>query len=360
MVIRTLVVKLLEPWARNHQQRWHAEALQMYGEKVIIRHRWNIKDYAEGRVIRCTSCGAGVRLNERQRIRVLSASSGTFTLAFAGQTTVPIPFDASATEVRTALENLEVNEIGDVVVTGDDIQTRGLIVEFLGQWAYNESIPDLTYDVTGLGGGTLEVFEIQPGSGGQNVQARFAAVYKQSGDSRCPDCYGVGFEGGYEPLIYVTFAMIQDQVQETTHAPAGAMQREEPNAQFSFEPAVEEFDLVARIKSWEGDGVTPKEARGRFILGEVQPVTLRTGPGSPSDSIALHPSNLRTQPEPRNHDWIIGQKAQIHSVPREHPENFVPLTRFEERLVAEGITLRRHWYDRVEVDTPIVTGEEHP
>src|SRR3954470_7225980 len=100
----------------------------MFGERVIVRHRWNIQDYAEGRVARCTSCSAGVRLNEQQRVRVLDATSGTFTLTFAGQTTTAIPWDTSAAELQAALTALEVNTEGDVEVTGTNVGDLGMLV----------------------------------------------------------------------------------------------------------------------------------------------------------------------------------------------------------------------------------------
>src|SRR4030067_2297868 len=130
-----LVVKYLESWSRTHQQRFHAEALQMYGERVIVRHRWNIQDYALGRVARCTACSAGTKLNEQQRVRVLGATAGTFTLTFDGQETSALQWNASAPEVQAALEALEVNAPGDVNVTGEDIGNLGLVVEFKGQWS---------------------------------------------------------------------------------------------------------------------------------------------------------------------------------------------------------------------------------
>src|SRR3990172_8210696 len=179
-----LVVKYVEAWARNHQQRWHSEALQMFGERVVVRHRWNIQDYALGRVGRCTTCSAGVRLNEQQRIRIIGASGGTFTLTFAGQETAALPFDANATQLKEALEALEVNSPGDIQVSGL-ISSPGLTVEFLGQWASVETIPNMTYDTSNLlpVSASLELLQIRPGTGGAAVKDRVAMVYKQAGSS---------------------------------------------------------------------------------------------------------------------------------------------------------------------------------
>lgn len=345
-----LVVKYVEPWARTHQQRWHAEALQMFGERIVVRHRWNIEDYAQGRVKRCSVCSAGVRLNEQQRVRVVGASGGTFTLTFAGQTTAALPFDASPLEIKTALEALEVNSSGDVKVNDGTIGSTGVVVEFLGQWASVDNIPNMTYNTSGLtpGGATVEIVQIRPGTGGRNVQNRVSAVYKQAGDSWCRSCYGVGFEGGFEPLIYVTFALIGDQQQETTRTRTGAMQHQDPKVEFSFEPHVQEFDLMARVHTWEDDNITPKKVAGRFLLREIMPLTLRTGPGTPDDTIALLPADQRTAYQIPNRDWVVGQTGGVEVVPFEHVWNLVPLTRHEERLVEEGIVPTRNWYERGE------------
>lgn len=356
-----LVVKNLEPWAKSHQQRWHAEALQMFGERVVFRHRWNIQDYALGRVARCIACSAGVRLNEKQRIRLSNVESGTFTISFAGQQTAPLPYDVSRSELQDALDNLEVNSPGDIFITGDGIQLDGLTVEFRGNWAYNESIPTMTVDTTSLSSGAIvKINTVQEGSGGTNVEARVSSAYKQAGDSWCTKCFGTGFDGGFEPIIYVTYAIIGDQDQETTRSRSGAIQREDPEAEFSFEPQVQEYDLVARVLAWEEDNITPKRVAGRFMLRDVHPITLRTGPGTPDDSVAIMPESLRTQYQIPTPDWIIGQKCQIEILPYEHVLNLVPLSRYEETLVEEGILTNRRWYERAEAKTGMEVRETHP
>lgn len=334
----------------------------MFGERVVVRHRWNIQDYALGRVKRCSVCSGGVRLNEQQRVRVVGATGGTFTLTFAGQTTDPITWDATPTEVKTALETLEVNSVGDVSVSETSISSPGITVEFLGHWASVETIPDMTYSASGLtpGGSSVEIVQIRQGSGGTNVQERVAAVYKQAGDSWCTSCYGIGFEGGFEPIVYVTYALITDQQQETTRSRTGAIQHEDPTAQFSFEPPVQEFDLVARIYEWESDGVTPRRLGGRFLLREIKPVTLRTGPGTPDDSIAVLPADQKTIFSFPRSEWVIGQEGGIEILPYEHALNLVPLSRHEERLVIEGVLPNRHWYEQAGVAPPFKGSEAHP
>jgi hypothetical protein len=59
----------------------------------------------------------GHKVNEIERITV-NASGGTFTISHGADTTGPIPFNASAAEVRSALEGLESIGAGNVAVFG--------------------------------------------------------------------------------------------------------------------------------------------------------------------------------------------------------------------------------------------------
>jgi hypothetical protein len=51
-----LVVKQREIWAQTDQQRFHDEALQWYGEEVIVRQLWRAEDAALGLVGYCQQC----------------------------------------------------------------------------------------------------------------------------------------------------------------------------------------------------------------------------------------------------------------------------------------------------------------
>ena len=58
------------------------------------------------------------KTDEQQTVRVNSATGGTFTLTFKGQTTTALPFDATAAQVDAALEALST-------VGADNVQTSG-------------------------------------------------------------------------------------------------------------------------------------------------------------------------------------------------------------------------------------------
>ena len=50
----------------------------------------------------------------------IDAAGGTFTLAYSGQQTAPLAFDASAADVQAALEALSRVGAGNVAVSGPD------------------------------------------------------------------------------------------------------------------------------------------------------------------------------------------------------------------------------------------------
>ena len=109
-----------------------------------------------------------MKTNESQTVRTLNATGGTFTLTFNGQTTAPIPFNATAAQTQSALEALSNVDAGDVVVTQQNNTTNasnGLqTVNFRG--AYTQTnVPQMTSDASGLvgGGPTAPVATTQEG-----------------------------------------------------------------------------------------------------------------------------------------------------------------------------------------------------
>src|SRR5688572_25132744 len=129
----TLAVKFVEPWALVHEQTYHREALQQFGEKIVLRLAWKVEDFEAGLVDRCTECMQGGELS---------------------------------------------------------------------------------------------------------VQQRYAELYKDSGDSRCLSCYGIGFEGGFKPYVYITHMIVVDDPEDRIHATTGEMAHNDPQAQFLWDPKV--------------------------------------------------------------------------------------------------------------------------
>lgn len=71
--------------------------------------------------------------HQQVSIRYTTApTGGTLTLTYSGQTTAALDWDATAAEVKTALDNLSNIEVGDVVVTGGPWPTAPIGITFSG------------------------------------------------------------------------------------------------------------------------------------------------------------------------------------------------------------------------------------
>ena len=80
-------------------------------------------------------------------------TGGTYTLTFSGQTTSGIPYNATATQVRTALEALSNISSGDVVCAGGPHPGTPITVTFGGNYD-GADVPQMTASAAGLTGGT--------------------------------------------------------------------------------------------------------------------------------------------------------------------------------------------------------------
>ena len=92
---------------------------------------------------------------------VMTASSGTRTLTFAGQTTAPINYDATASQIQTALETLSNVAPGDIIVTEPVAGTYRYT--FDGAYRY-ANVGAIVSDGTLLVGGTSTMSPVQAGS----------------------------------------------------------------------------------------------------------------------------------------------------------------------------------------------------
>lgn len=351
-----LVVKYIEPWSMTHQQRWHSEALQMFGEKVIVRRRWGINDFVAGRVTRCHVCSASSFVPDQQKLIVNDAIGGTFTLTYDGATTSNLNYNATLNEVETALKALP-NIPEDIEVSGLSV-SRGFTIQF----PLSETEVPLISSDSSLTPSSASVRVLRVQKGSTDIRSRINQVYKQSGDTWCTSCFGVGFEGGFEPTIYVTWALITDQEQETTFSRSGTMQRESPMAQFSFEPEVTEYDLIVRVVDW-ADKITPRVIHNRSVLRKVMPVTLRTGPGTPERSEVVYQEPWK-YPEDRDkfkledQRWVIGQAGELNNLPLEHPWNAVPITVEDVKVVSMGVDEKHEWWNKLNTAAGLTTETE--
>jgi len=83
------------------------------------------------------------------------ATDGTFTLSYGGQTTEAISYDATTSEIQTALEALSTVDSGDITVSGDSLDTNpvgdGLVFTFAGT---EGDVNTLSFDFSSLTGTT--------------------------------------------------------------------------------------------------------------------------------------------------------------------------------------------------------------
>ena len=93
--------------------------------------------------------------DELQTITVTGGpTGGTYTLTFSGQTTAAIPYNATAAQVRTALEALSNIEDGDVTVAGGPHPGSPVTVKFTGGAHQGEDVAQMTATASLTGGTT--------------------------------------------------------------------------------------------------------------------------------------------------------------------------------------------------------------
>lgn len=111
---------------------------------------------------RGTGAAGAAAVNEVQTFDLGSATAGTFTITFDGQTTASIARNATAATVQAALETLSNVNPGDIVVTGGALPAQ-VTLTFGGQYAAT-NVPQITITPTGLTGGTVTIATATPGS----------------------------------------------------------------------------------------------------------------------------------------------------------------------------------------------------
>lgn len=100
--------------------------------------------------------------NHVQRVTISGATSGTFSLSFQGDSTIDLPYNASATAVQSALESLSGIGSGNVSVSGAyDITFKGSLK--------NQTVSLMGLDTSSLGGSSItgSVTTTTPGRSGQ-------------------------------------------------------------------------------------------------------------------------------------------------------------------------------------------------
>ncbi|MFB8122130.1 hypothetical protein ACFVG1_13160 [Streptomyces bacillaris] len=109
--------------------------------------------------------------SEAQTVTVTGTpTGGTYTLTFSGQTTAGIPYNATAAQVKTALENLSNVNPGDVTVTGGPHPGSAIAVTFVGQYL-GDDVAQMTASATNLTGGTSPAVTVATSTAGGGASA---------------------------------------------------------------------------------------------------------------------------------------------------------------------------------------------
>lgn len=82
-----------------------------------------------------------------------TVSGGTYTLTVDGETTAAIPYDATASQIKTAIAALAGVEADDITVTGGPLHSTPVVVTFVGVEG-GRDVPAITIDTTALTGST--------------------------------------------------------------------------------------------------------------------------------------------------------------------------------------------------------------
>ena len=133
-----------------------------------------------------------------------------------------------------------------------------------------------------------------------SIQSRVSNVYRQTGNSYCPDCYGTTFTGGFKTTCYHLYMLAADTPEVRSNLSTGQFWKQNPNVQFAWYPEIRVGDLVVRVSAWSGDN--PTATTDRFIVSTVNVQTVRTGPGIAYDTTK-----------------IVNQFTTLENLPPSHP-----------------------------------------
>jgi len=158
-----------------------------------------------------------------------------------------------------------------------------------------------------------------PSNPSSSVQSRLSNVYKQSGNSYCPECFGTTFTGGFQPTAYHLYMLASDIEDVRKNLSTGQFWQQNPRVQFSWYPQIRQGDLIARVESWSNN--IPTSISELFQVNSVFPQTIRTGPGPAQQ----YPNRVGTTQPFSNTTKIVSQQCNLENLPPGHPYYSVPL-----------------------------------
>lgn len=164
----TLVQQTLLPPAQ-YVTVWGAQGIQAYFVPIGSFLTFSTTDPTKVKVYQ----GLGTNQNDVQTVSITGGpTGGTFTLTWNGQTTTPIPFNASAATVQAALVALSnIQSAANVAVSGGALPGTPVVVTFQGILG-NGPQPVITANGAGLTGGTtpaVAVVHTTPGTSAETI-----------------------------------------------------------------------------------------------------------------------------------------------------------------------------------------------
>jgi PKD repeat protein/glucose/arabinose dehydrogenase len=231
--------------------------------------------------------------DEQQTVRAQGATGGTFTLTFKGQTTAPLPFDATAVQVDAALEALSTVGANNVQVAGGPVNSATATTSVYFRRALQQADqPQLTGDGAGLTGATLAIATPQEGGWFQrpSADARRGALNTndlrgkvlrmdvKAGDIGGADANKADFgsgTGAYTVPSGNLFPLVGGAPQQKTRAEVYAMGFRNP-----FRIQVDEDD-VAYVSDYSPDSRVNVRGRGPAGTGRFEIVRKPSSYGWP-------------------------------------------------------------------------------
>jgi PKD repeat protein len=233
--------------------------------------------------------------DEQQAVRVTNATGGTFTLTFNGQTTAPLPYNATAAQVDTALEALSNVGVDNVQSVGGPVSTTNVSVYFrraLQQTNQNQ----LTSDGSGLTGGTTApgltvtttvegglfqnpIGDTRRGAANTNdMRGKVLRLKVKDGNIGAADANKADFgsgTGAYTIPDGNLFPLVAGAPQSKTRPEVYAMGFRNP-----FRIQVDEND-VAYVTDYSPDSRVPQRGRGPAGTGRVEIIRKASNYGWP-------------------------------------------------------------------------------
>jgi PKD repeat protein/glucose/arabinose dehydrogenase len=229
--------------------------------------------------------------DEQQTVRVTSATAGTFTLTFKGQTTAPLPFNATAAQVDAALEALSTVGANNVQTSGGPVQNANVNVFFRRALQQSDQ-EQITADGAGLTGGTIATNTTQQGGWFQrptgddrrstlntnDLRGKLIRIKVKDSDISAADANKADFgsgAGAYTIPAGNLYPLVNGQPQPRTRPEVHSMGFRNP-----FRVQIDENDH-AYISDYSPDANTPSRSRGPSGVGRFMVVREPSNYGYP-------------------------------------------------------------------------------